>query len=311
MEAKEVLEKSKDLQKATAANANSDHIVKILNDLRTGVKPSEDLLRSTKIGVVVNRSKSHKDPEVARLAGDIVKKWRDEIEKLKKRGSPSFDKKGVVSGTASPVPNGTKTKVEVPLDQRDYKKDKVNIVKTNQATRDNCIGLIYNGLCFMSPDAPSEVLTAAVNIESAGFASFGPESKPEYSTKMRSLYMNLKNKQNKSLRRRVLDGEIPPDRLVVMSSDELKSEERRLADNALMKENMKEAQMPQAERSISTAIQCKNPKCGKNTVAYTQAQTRSADEPMTTFCECTCSFPFHNVCRLFIVKKLARRMRKC
>ena len=71
-----------------------------------------------------------------------------------------------------------------------------------------------------------------------------------------------------------------------MSSEELRSEERRQADNALMEENLKDSQMPQAERSISTAIQCKNPKCGKGTVAYTQAQTRSADEPMTTFCEC-------------------------
>jgi transcription elongation factor S-II len=28
-------------------------------------------------------------------------------------------------------------------------------------------------------------------------------------------------------------------------------------------------------------------KCGQKKVSYSQAQTRSADEPMTTFCECT------------------------
>jgi transcription elongation factor S-II len=27
-------------------------------------------------------------------------------------------------------------------------------------------------------------------------------------------------------------------------------------------------------------------KCKQSKVAYTQAQTRAADEPMTTFCEC-------------------------
>ncbi|KAG8527063.1 uncharacterized protein KY384_008492 [Bacidia gigantensis] len=288
MEFREVQEKSKDLQKATAANANSDHIIKILNDLRTGVKPNEDLLRQTKIGVIVNRSKAHKDPKISRLASEIVKKWRDDIDKQKSgRSSPASDKKGITSGTASPLPtNGTKLKPGVPLDQRDFKKDKINTAKTNQATRDNCIGLLYNGLCFMSPDPASEVLNVAVAVEAAGYAHVGPESNAGYTTKMRSLYMNLKNKSNSKLRRQVLDGEIKPDQLVKMSSEELKSEERRLADNALIKENMKEAQMPQAEKSISTAIQCKNPKCGKNTVAYTQAQTRSADEPMTTFCEC-------------------------
>ena len=287
MEAKDVLEKSKDLQKATAANASSEHITKLLNDLKTGVKPSEDLLRHTKIGVVVNRSKSHKDPKVARLAMEIVKKWRDDIEKQKGVASPANGKKGSPSGAASPVPtNGTKSKPEVPLDQRDYKKDKVNINKTNQTTRDKCIGLIYNGLCYTSPDAPSDILIVAAAVESAGFSLLGPESNAGYTTKMRSLYMNLKNKSNPKLRRRVLDGEIKPEQLVKFSTEDLKSEERRLADEALKEENMKGSYMPKAEKSISTAIQCKNPKCGKGTVAYSQAQTRSADEPMTTFCEC-------------------------
>ena len=287
MEAKDVLEKSKDLQKATAANASSDHIIRILNDLKTGIKPSEDLLRLTKIGVVVNRSKSHKDPRVSRLAIEIVKKWRDDIEKQKGAATPPNGKKSSPSGTASPVPaNGTKAKSEVPLDQRDHKKDKVSITKTNQATRDNCIGLIYNGLCYMSPDPPSDILSVAAAIELAGYSLLGPESNAGYTLKMRSLYMNLKNKSNPKLRRRVLDGEITPDQLVKFSTEDLKSEERRQADNALREENLKDSQMPQAERSISTAIQCKNPKCGKDTVAYTQAQTRSADEPMTTFCEC-------------------------
>ncbi|KAL9129411.1 MAG: hypothetical protein Q9217_002142 [Psora testacea] len=288
MEAKEILEKSKDLQKATAANAAPDNIIIILNELKSGVRPSEDVLRSTKIGVVVNRSKSHKDPKVSRLAGEIVKKWRDDIEKQKGTASPANAKKSNLSETASPAPtNGPKKSVpEVPLDQRDYKRDKVNINRTNQATRDNCIGLLYNGLCYTSPDSPSDILNIAAAIEAAGYTLVGPESNAGYTTKMRSLYMNLKNKSNPKLRRNVLDGEITAEQLVKMSTEDLKSEERRKADSALIKENMKEAQMPQAERSISTAINCNNPKCGKGTVAYTQAQTRSADEPMTTFCEC-------------------------
>ena len=288
MEAKEILEKSKDLQKATAVNAAPESIVKILNELKSGVKPSEDVLRSTKIGVVVNRSKSHKDPKVARLASEIVKKWRDDIEKQKGLATPTNGKKSSASGTLSPAPaNGTiKAKPDVPLDQRDYKKDQVNISQTNQATRDNCIGLLYNGLCYTSPDSPQEILTIATTIEAAGFKLVGPESNAGYTTKMRSLYMNLKNKSNPKLRRNVLDGEITAEQLVKMSTEDLKSEERRKADSVLIKENMKEAQMPQAERSLSTAIHCNRPKCGKGTVWYTQAQTRSADEPMTTFCEC-------------------------
>lgn len=62
MDSKEVIEKSKALQKATIAEDPPENIIRILNELKTGVKPDEDLLRSTKIGVIVNRSKQHKDP---------------------------------------------------------------------------------------------------------------------------------------------------------------------------------------------------------------------------------------------------------
>jgi transcription elongation factor S-II len=69
-----------------------------------------------------------------------------------------------------------------------------------------------------------------------------------------------------------------------MSSDELRSEEQREKDKKLQKQNMDNAMVPQQERSISTSLQCG--KCGQRKVTYTEAQTRSADEPMTLFCTC-------------------------
>ena len=274
---------SKNLQKATTENAPSSTIMALLNDLKNNLKATEDLLRSTKIGVVVNRSKQHSDAGVARLASEIVKKWRDDIQK-QKGGTASPNgaiRKGAgsPSGTASPAPreNGTENKAEgpkVPLDQRDYKKDKVDIKRTHQATRDNCIGLIYNGLCFMSPQPPSEIVAKAIAVEAAGFAKLGPETNPTYSSKMRSLYMNLKNKGNPQLRAKVLSGEIQAEHFVTMTTDELKTKERRAEDEKYQRENMKDSQMPQAERSTSSSLRCKNPACGKMTVAYSQAQTR-------------------------------------
>ncbi|MCJ1272580.1 RNA polymerase II elongation factor [Puttea exsequens] len=287
MNSKEVVEKSKALQKATVADDPPENIIRILNDLKIGVKADEDLLRSTKIGVIVNKSKQHKDPSVARLANDIVRKWREDISKAK--GVSPSDKKSP-NGNASPVPSATTNgapKLNVPPAERDWKKEKVNTNKTHQAQRDGCIGLIYNGLCFMSTAPSSEILAKAVAVEAAGFDKLGPETNPGYSTKMRSLFMNLKSKTNPKLRERVLSGEIAPEKFVTLSAEDLKSEERRLEDAKLEFENMKDSQMPSAERSISSSIRCSNPKCkDRDTVAYTQAQTRSADEPMTTFCEC-------------------------
>ena len=127
---------------------------------------------------------------------------------------------------------------------------------------------------------------------------------------MRSLYQNLKNKSNPGLRKRVLSGEISPERFVVMTHEELKSAERRAEDEKIQKENMDMAMVAQAERSISSSLQCG--KCGQRKVSYSQAQTRSADEPMTTFCECTVCGNRWKVCIvLFHVQWGVGRSREC
>ncbi|KAI4125893.1 MAG: hypothetical protein LQ347_005196 [Umbilicaria vellea] len=319
METKEVNEKSKALQKATAAGESPENIVKILNDLKTGVVPTEDLLRSTKIGVIVNRSKQHKNPEVARLANDIVKKWRDDINK-EKASSPNKTTNGASPKGTPPSSSAddNKSKSSVPPAERTWKKDGVDRARTGQSTRDNCIGLLYDGLCQHTTTAPSTVLSVATAIERSAFAEYGPENNEAYKAKIRSLYQNLKNKSNPQLRTRILAAEISPERFVVMTHEELKSAERRAEDDKIMSDNMNSAMAPQVERSISTSLTCG--RCGQRKVSYSQAQTRSADgtfrppsprflfffflsrarfewsgsadesaraEPMTTFCDCT------------------------
>ena len=292
MDVKAINEKSKALLKATSSGESPAVILGILNDLKAGVVATEDILRSTRIGVTVNKSKQHKNLDVARLAGEIVRKWRDDIQKLK----PSMPNGKKPNGTppagttSSTTANGktnptTKSSSSVPPDQRSWKKDNVKITQTGQATRDNCIGLIYDGLVHLSTAPSSTVLSVALAVEAAAYQELGPEDREPYKTKMRSLYQNLKNKSNPSLRVRVLSGEIEPKRFVLMSHEELKSAERREEDKKIESENMRAAQAPQVEKSISTSLTCG--KCGQKKVSYSQAQTRSADEPMTTFCECT------------------------
>lgn len=121
-------------------------------------------------------------------------------------------------------------------------------------------------------------------VEQAVFAHFKHDESADYKKKIRSLFANLKNKSNSALRARVFSGEISAQKFATMTDDELKSEEQRKMDAELEKENMKKAQVPQEQKSISDSLQCG--RCKLKKVSYTQAQTRSADEPMTTFCEC-------------------------
>jgi transcription elongation factor S-II len=127
-----------------------------------------------------------------------------------------------------------------------------------------------------------DILAKAIEVEKAAFRAYSGET-TEYRAKMRSLFQNLK--ANRELAKRVFSGDIIPSDFVVMSSDELKSADLKKKEEALEKENMKKAQVPMVERSISDALECG--KCKQKKVSYSQAQTRSADEPMTTFCECT------------------------
>lgn len=132
-----------------------------------------------------------------------------------------------------------------------------------------------------------QILSTALAVETAVF-SVSKRTDQSYKTKIRSLYLNLKDKKNPNLRRRVISGDISPERISTMTSQEMASEERRAEDQKLEEENMREAMKPTAVRSTTDQFPCG--KCGKRKVAYSQAQTRSADEPMTTFCECVRCF---------------------
>lgn len=128
--------------------------------------------------------------------------------------------------------------------------------------------------------ASDHLLQLAKAIEAAVFSIHKGVGVP-YKRRMQVLFLNLKNKDN-NLRNRVVSGEVTPQRLSTMESNEMASAERRREDEKLMKENMRTAMMAKSEKSISDQLTCG--KCGKKRVSYTQAQTRSADEPMTTVC---------------------------
>jgi transcription elongation factor S-II len=244
-------------------------------------------LQSTKAGMIVAKQRTNPDKSIARLASEIVSKWKTMVEAEKKKkvgarpGVASPMKNGDASSPAPPEPKGW---IGLDASKRKWDTDGVDIKRTGVPTRDNCVGLLYNGLAFMSTESTTNVILKAMEVERAAFTKYAGDT-PEYRAKLRSLFQNLKNKQNRDLGPRVMKGEIIAEKFVVMTHEELKSAERKKEDDALQKDNMKRAQVPMAERSISDALKCG--KCGQKKVSYSQAQTRSADEPMTTFCECT------------------------
>ena len=78
---------------------------------------------------------------------------------------------------------------------------------------------------------------------------------------------------------------LPGDALVELSSEELASDERKAANSRIRQTALAEAERGQHMKTATTdQFQCG--KCRQRKCQYYQMQTRSADEPMTTFVTC-------------------------
>ena len=106
-----------------------------------------------------------------------------------------------------------------------------------------------------------------------------------YIAKLHSILLNLKKDsyvKNPTLLKRLKKKEFPPHKLAFMSFQEIFPKKWKSLINAKIKrdENMCTINMESATDQFK-CYKCKNRKC-----TYYQLQTRSADEPMTTFVTC-------------------------
>ncbi|XP_030074590.1 transcription elongation factor A protein 3 isoform X2 [Microcaecilia unicolor] len=106
----------------------------------------------------------------------------------------------------------------------------------------------------------------------------------KYRNRVRSRISNLKDPKNPNLRRNVLCGSISTERIARMTAEEMASDELKELRNAMTQEAIREHQMAKTGGTQTDLFQCS--KCKKKNCSYNQVQTRSADEPMTTFVLC-------------------------
>ncbi|KAI0942698.1 hypothetical protein AcW1_003259 [Taiwanofungus camphoratus] len=285
-------------------NASTDEeVVGILKTLKQEAKITEAILRESKAGLAVGKLRQHSTKEVSDLAKEIVKKWKTEVEREKQskgsqstaNGKPPVMRKASTASTATTASaSATPSTPQTPTisssgsgsksDMRTAKSDGVKIEVIGDKTRDKCLELVYDALAFDSGAPSEQILSRAKGIESTVLSDQGGTT-PGYKSKIRSLYVNLKDKNNPGLRESVVAGDLPVSKFCKMTSQEMASEERKAADNKIMQENLFKtlgAEEVQAETDAFQCSRCKQRKC-----RYRQAQTRSADEPMTTFVTCT------------------------
>ncbi|BGP21241.1 transcription elongation factor TFIIS [Rhodotorula toruloides] len=189
----------------------------------------------------------------------------------------------------SSAPNGPLRRQSSGGPPRTHKTDGIEFGKgegaTGDKTREKCCELIYDALAQDS-GAPSDlILSRARALEDHVWEENPPPAGSAiYRNKMRSFYLNLKAANNPGLREGIVSGEISIVQLYNMDPKDMASEERKAENRKLVAENLFKAQAAAPQQAETDAFQCG--KCKQRRCMYYQMQTRSADEPMTTFVTC-------------------------
>ncbi|KAI0048175.1 transcription elongation factor [Auriscalpium vulgare] len=302
------IEELKRLTKSLQSAKDEKEIVDLLQLLKKEAKITEAILRESRVGLAVGKLRSHAKKEVSELAKEVVRKWKTEVDKEKQATgatkAPGQASKAAAAGerfrntarcfslngglkaprkasTASAAPP---TPTSLNNGQRTTKSDGIDINVTKDKTRDRCIELLYDGLAADSVFPSELILSRARAIEETVLADSNGTT-AAYKSRIRTLYVNLKDKNNPSLRENVVSGDIAANKFARMSSQDMASEERKAADSKIKEDNLFLAMGAAEQQAETDAFQCG--RCKQRKCRYRQAQTRSADEPMTTFVTCT------------------------
>ncbi|XP_072008005.1 transcription elongation factor A protein 1 isoform X2 [Engystomops pustulosus] len=254
-----------------------------------------ELLQSTRIGMSVNAiRKQSSDEDVTSLAKSLIKSWKKlldgpsaekDTEEKKKEQPPPAQNSPEAKEESSSSCSSSGRKEDCAAPSESFITSFPRAPSTSDPVRIKCRELLATALKtgddYITIGADDEELGA--QIEEAVYQEF-KNTDAKYKNRVRSRIANLKDAKNPNLRRNVLCGNIAPDVFARMSAEEMASDELKEMRKNLTKEAIREHQMARTGGTQTDLFSCG--KCKKKNCTYTQVQTRSADEPMTTFVFC-------------------------
>ncbi|KAM0733223.1 Transcription elongation factor S-II [Formica fusca] len=296
----EVLRIQKKLNKMSSGDGTGQEqaleLLKILQKLPVNL----ELLTKTRIGMTVNAlRKSSRDEEVISLSKTLIKNWKKFLSGSKEKDSTSSSSskkkdeksdKGKEENDQKKEKDMTdaadvKVKEEKPSKDMQRKQASFPAPTTTDAVRLKCRELLVtalrvDGKVIDGCASPEEL---AEELEEAIYAEF-KNTDNRYKNRVRSRVANLRDMKNPNLRTNFLVGAITPSRLAVMTAEEMASDEIKQLREQFKKEAINDAQLATVQGTKTDLLKCG--KCKKRNCTYNQVQTRSADEPMTTFVLC-------------------------
>ncbi|KAI8851458.1 transcription factor S-II, central domain-containing protein [Chytridium lagenaria] len=253
-------------------------------------RPTAESLKKTSLGICMNNLRKHanSNDEIKNMAKGLITKWKEDLLKSsqpisEKKPHPKVTIERTNSLPNSPAPS-TPTPITPSMKERNYKLDKIMAKSVGDKVRDKTVELLYAAIGLGSDDASSLILMKATEVESALFNEYNGVT-DKYKSQFRTLVANLKDKENPKLRENVLNGTLVSVAIVTMTAEELMSDEMRRAAEEARRINMQHSMTAPPQEAETDAFKCG--KCHQRKCTYYQKQTRSADEPMTTFVRCT------------------------
>ncbi|XP_054593966.1 transcription elongation factor A protein 2 isoform X2 [Nothobranchius furzeri] len=274
---------------------NTDGALDLLRELKN-MKMSLETLQSTRVGMSVNAVRKQScDEEVQTLAKALIKMWKKlldgaegKLEEKRREDSPvrsSSTSKDLgsneKSSKMSDVIPTTPTTPTLPLRVTSFPSAPVTTDSVRNKSRELLVAALQTGDDHKAIGVDCENLAA--QIEEQIFQEF-KSTDMKYKSRLRSRISNLKDQKNPDLRRNVLCGNISSQRIACMTAEEMASAELKQIREALTKESIREHQLSKVGGTETDMFVCS--KCRGKNCTYTQVQTRSADEPMTTFVVC-------------------------
>ncbi|CAF2094798.1 BnaA05g34790D [Brassica napus] len=249
-----------------------------------------DLLETWKKLVIEETSKSKLDRKDANPAPVKVQKLQrgDSAKSIKVEERKERDNK-VNAGASKENQSSTKAPAKAPLNGAPKL---TSMVKCNDPVRDKIRELLVDAMSKVHDESDDydrarvvgcDPIRVAVSVESHMFEKLG-RSTGAQKVKYRSIMFNLRDSNNPDLRRRVLTGEVSPEKLITLSGEEMASDKRKQETNQIKEKFLFDCERGQAPKASTDQFKCG--RCGQRKCTYYQMQTRSADEPMTTYVTC-------------------------
>nr|CAH8869080.1 unnamed protein product [Trichobilharzia regenti] len=295
---------------------DDESALKYLRRLRS-IEMTLDILTKTGVGIIINKvRKASDDPEVATLGKNIIKQWKKLVpdkgdasipcpnttsnNNNHNNGDDNNDKsselKACIPSDDSAPHDAKRSRISGEHNKKDSTVEQPSVVNasrgffpvhsltTNDQIRLKARGMIQSALESGNiPSGAYECEYLAIRIETSIYDLFN-NTDTKYKQRVRTRVMNLRDSNNPNLRLNVLMGHVSPEKLASMTSEEMASKEMKELREKYTKETIEDHQMAVTGGTETDLLRCG--KCKQTKCTYNQVQTRSADEPMTTFVYC-------------------------